>query len=157
MSIYIQIFSISPFTKPRDISMLPDFWKNTATWLNNSAVQTCEISGLLRGVLRPLLFLDIQRPPLENRTNRMSRNVCNEVPTYAGTVKAAIRKYAHLHINHLHVQTGTDTQKLRYIEISRCFLTRAILSYTNCNLRFPGMSSLWPVQCACVCICIELI
>ena len=31
MSIYIQIFSNSPFTKPRDVSMLPDCWKNTAT------------------------------------------------------------------------------------------------------------------------------
>jgi hypothetical protein len=57
MSIYIQIFSNSPFTKPRDVSMLPDCWKNTITWLNNSAVHIREISGFLRGLLRPLLFL----------------------------------------------------------------------------------------------------
>ena len=144
MSICIQIFSNSPFTKPRAVSMFPDFWKNTATWLNNSAVHTCEISGSLCGVLRPFLFLGIQRPPLQNRTNRMSRNVCSEVPTYAGTTKATRHNYAHLHISRLQVQTGTDKQKFRKW---RCLVTRSILPCINCNLRFPGMSPIWPIQC----------
>jgi hypothetical protein len=66
----------------------------------------------------------------------MNLNVCNAVPTYAGASKATIHKYAHLHINRLQVQAGTDTQKLRKMEISRRLVIRSILSYTNCNRGF---------------------
>ena len=72
----------------------------------------------------------------------MSRNVCNAVPTYAGTAKATIHKYAHLHVNRVQVQAGVDTQKLRKMEISRCLFINSVLPYANCNLRFSGMSPL---------------
>jgi len=68
-----------------------------------------------------------------NRANRMSRNVCNEVPTYAGHIEGhhtQICTFAHKPF------TSTGWYRHREVEISRCLVIRSILPYTNCNWGF---------------------